>query len=201
MCPEPVRVLQEDGTPVSGVAAIAAGLQHVIALKEDGTLLAWGANTSGELGRGTTSTRELVAPVLTADGRVFSDVVAVAAGTAHSVAIRSDRSVWAWGGLGAREKRSGYPVRVRQADGAFLGEVEEVAAGMPGWIMALKSDGTVWVGRGELAQVVLPDGTPLTGIAHIDAWKYLAIAVGAAADAASARPAPAVGVGGRAVRQ
>ncbi len=32
-------------------ATIAAGLSHTLAIKADGTLWAWGDNTSGELGR------------------------------------------------------------------------------------------------------------------------------------------------------
>jgi alpha-tubulin suppressor-like RCC1 family protein len=37
------------------VAAVAAGGAHVVALKEDGTVWAWGNNGAGQLGDGSTA--------------------------------------------------------------------------------------------------------------------------------------------------
>jgi hypothetical protein len=49
----PVRVLAPDGlAALSGVGTIACGAYHTVALREDGTLVAWGANDDGQLGRG-----------------------------------------------------------------------------------------------------------------------------------------------------
>jgi hypothetical protein len=39
----------------SGITQIAAGANHMVALKSDGTVLAWGDNSAGELGTGTTT--------------------------------------------------------------------------------------------------------------------------------------------------
>ena len=48
-------------TGLSGVTAIAAGAYHALAVKNDGTVWAWGYNGKGQLGDGTTTDRD--APV------------------------------------------------------------------------------------------------------------------------------------------
>ena len=66
---------------LTGVTAIAAGWDHALALKSDGTVVAWDGNQYGE------ST--------VPDG--LSGVVAIAAGQDHSIALKSDGTVIAWG--------------------------------------------------------------------------------------------------------
>ena len=46
----PVKVI---GLRRAKIEAIAAGASHTLALKSDGTVLAWGYNRDGELGNGT----------------------------------------------------------------------------------------------------------------------------------------------------
>jgi alpha-tubulin suppressor-like RCC1 family protein len=41
---------------------VAAGEEFSLALRSDGTVWAWGRNDRGQLGRGTTSSGELVPP-------------------------------------------------------------------------------------------------------------------------------------------
>jgi len=68
-------------TGLSGVIAIATNYEHCLALKSDGTVVAWGYSYD---------TRTTV-PV------GLSSVVAVAAGYSHSLALKSDGTVIAWG--------------------------------------------------------------------------------------------------------
>ncbi|MEG6568804.1 S-layer homology domain-containing protein [Thermoanaerobacterium thermosaccharolyticum] len=123
------------------VKAIAAGAYHTVALKNDGTVWAWGWNDCGQLGDGTTTNRTIPVQV-----KGISDVVAIAAGMYHTVALKNDGTVWAWGfnyygelGNGTADKDShSTPVQVKG-----ISDVKAIAAGMYHTV-ALKNDGTVW---------------------------------------------------------
>jgi alpha-tubulin suppressor-like RCC1 family protein len=67
---------------VSGVIAIAAGGNHSLALKHDGSVWAWGLNGFGALGDGTTTKR--LTPVRVTE---LSEVEAIAGGSSHSLAV------------------------------------------------------------------------------------------------------------------
>jgi alpha-tubulin suppressor-like RCC1 family protein len=92
---------------LTGVIAIAAGGYHSLALKSDNTVWAWGANDDGQLGDGTTG--ELLCkcrktPVQVKQGNgALTDVTAIAAGGSHSLALRGDEKVWAWGSNSQRQ--------------------------------------------------------------------------------------------------
>ena len=77
----------------TNAVAIAAGAAHSLALRGDGTVWAWGANSRGQLGDGSTTNR--TAPVKSNNG--LNNVVAIAAGSEHSVALKADGAVWVWG--------------------------------------------------------------------------------------------------------
>jgi hypothetical protein len=111
---------------IYNVVAIAAGQQHAVALKADGTVWDWGYNGSGQLGNGTTGNYSLVA--VQAIG--VSNAIGVAAGQSHTLAVKSDGTVMAWGyngqgqlGDGTNTNRS-TPVTVINLSG-----VTSVAAG------------------------------------------------------------------------
>lgn len=71
----PIRV-----TALSDVSAVALGTSHTLAVqKADGSVWAWGLNTNGQLGNGTTI--QALAPTQVPG---LMNVIAVAAGTSHS---------------------------------------------------------------------------------------------------------------------
>jgi alpha-tubulin suppressor-like RCC1 family protein len=78
---------------LSDVTRIACGYDHCLALKDDGTVWAWGANVYGMLGDGL---QEAYSPVPVPVSGLDS-VRAIAAGGLHSLALRSDRTLWSWG--------------------------------------------------------------------------------------------------------
>lgn len=83
--------LQVNG--LSGVSAISGGLNHSLALKNDGTVWSWGYNLHGQLGIGYPPLSSLTPVQVTS----LSDVVAIAAGSLFSAALKSDGTVWMWG--------------------------------------------------------------------------------------------------------
>ncbi|AEI45360.1 hypothetical protein KNP414_06841 [Paenibacillus mucilaginosus KNP414] len=87
------RDLTQSSGVHTGWIGMAAGGSHRLAIKQDGTLWAWGANHDGQLGLGNFSD-PVTAPVQVSD---LKDVVAIGAGNVNSYAILKDGSVWSWG--------------------------------------------------------------------------------------------------------
>ena len=65
---------------------------HTLAIRRDGTLWAWGDNTWGQLGDGTTAAKS--SPIQVGSESTWSKI---ANGGWYSVALKSDGSLWAWG--------------------------------------------------------------------------------------------------------
>jgi alpha-tubulin suppressor-like RCC1 family protein len=82
---------------ITNIFAVAAGTGHSLALRNDGTVWAWGLNANGQLGDGSTTTRTTAVQVMIGAGNPLTGIVHVAAGGTHSIALRNDGTVWAWG--------------------------------------------------------------------------------------------------------
>lgn len=138
--PSPPRYAPARVLGLTGVSAVAAGGSYSLALTSDGRVWAWGANGFGELGDGTTAWRR------STPARIpnLTGVIAIGAGVRHSVALKSDGTVWTWGSnqygqLGdGTGSGSATPVRV-----AGLSTVLAIGTGSY-HVVALKSDGTLW---------------------------------------------------------
>lgn len=136
-------------TGLDHVIAISAGNYHNLAVKENGTVWAWGDNDWGALGDGTTTKR--IVPVQV---QGLSDVEAVSAGGWHSVALKADGTVWTWGYNNLGQVGDGTNAnRHAPAQLTGLADIVQVAAGAF-HSAALRKDGSVWSwGYGSYGQL------------------------------------------------
>lgn len=138
-----------------GWIAADGGYSHSAGIKTDHTLWTWGWNDHGQLGIDNIGIFARDAPTRVGDADDWSQV---SAGGFHTVALKSDGSLWAWGwndcgqlGDGTNETRGG-PVKIG-SDTDWIA----VSAGMY-HTLALKSDNSLWAwGKNEYGQ--LGDGT------------------------------------------
>ncbi len=139
-----------------------------------GRVWAWGYNGEGQLGNGTV----VDSATLTAVSKL-TNVVQVAVGNSHSLALKLDGTVWAWGDNFYGQIGNGTTVnRYTPQQVAGLTNVVQVA-GASSSSLALKADGTVWAwgynGQGQLGDGTLLDRKRpvqvkrLTGVAQISA--------------------------------
>lgn len=134
------RVLPQDIPTLKNrkVAQISAGSYHNLALAEDGSLLSWGLNNYGQLGRNADKYGKWPGLVSITDhqgGRKLKGKK-IAAGTWHSLAIAENNQVYAWGRchfgqVGSKCDKSGsgvqtIPVRVIELEDK---RVVDIAAG------------------------------------------------------------------------
>jgi alpha-tubulin suppressor-like RCC1 family protein len=74
-------------------AFCCGGHQHSLAIKTNGNLYAWGRNTFGQFGDGTTTTRSTTPLLIGTD----TDWAAAACGRDFSVALKTDGTMWSTG--------------------------------------------------------------------------------------------------------
>ena len=86
----PTRV----GRAADWTAAYCLG-HHSLALKRDGSLWAWGENSFGQLGVGDTADKH--SPTQVGTSRDWAAISPGGAASYHSLALKQDGSLWAWG--------------------------------------------------------------------------------------------------------
>ena len=139
-------------TKVSGLPAVvdkvATGTQHSLALAGDGSVWAWGDNSNGQLGDG--STNPSLTPIRV---EALSNIVAISTYAKSNLALDTSDRVWAWG----------YGNRGALGDGSYsdrttpfvvpgLPQIKAIAAGNFVSI-AIAADGSVWMwGDNEFGQ-------------------------------------------------
>jgi alpha-tubulin suppressor-like RCC1 family protein len=139
---------------LGSVTSVAAGGDHSLALTSGGNVWAWGANSSGQLGNGTTSPSSTPVEVKNSAGSgPLTNIVAIAAGGSFSMALQSNGAVWTWGynNDGELGNNSQTPSSLPVSPTA-LSSVSAIAAGSK-FALAVKS-GNVWAwGAGSNGQL------------------------------------------------
>ncbi|MGC3959041.1 MAG: chromosome condensation regulator [Verrucomicrobiota bacterium] len=121
----------------SDVTAVAAGNNHSLFLKSDGSLWGMGSNGSGELGNGTNNRANL--PIQIVNG----GVTAIAAGGGYSLFIKTNGSLWAMGANNYGQLGDGTYNSTNRPKQIVASNVVAIAAGYQ-HSMFLKSDGSLW---------------------------------------------------------
>ncbi|MCL2088900.1 MAG: Ig-like domain-containing protein [Oscillospiraceae bacterium] len=136
-----IRYMDEEPYEYGELDLIAAGNNHTVALKGDGTVWTWGANNRGQLGIGNNNNTNHPVQVAALSG---VNVIAVAAGGEHSVALDDNGDIWTWGynhfgQLGDKLAADrNLPFKVTE-----INKVTAIAAGQ-GHTVVVRRDGSVW---------------------------------------------------------
>lgn len=136
-------------------AYISAGNGHVMGLKANGTLWAWGRNDSGQLGNGdyTTYSNHIPQQVGT-----DTDWAYISAGHIHSCAIKTNGTLWTWGANQSGQLGNGTidvdfnPVITPLQVGTDTDW--KMVCGSSDNTVAIKTNGTLWVtGEGNHGEI------------------------------------------------
>jgi alpha-tubulin suppressor-like RCC1 family protein len=194
--PVPVNTTNGDGQ-LSSVISVDGGFSHSIALLENGSVLTWGNNSTLQLGNVQIGQSSYVPVYVNGPGNEadLTNVIAVAAGQHHSVALCSDGTVWTWGAntdgqLGNNTPLNQYQSRPTQvinpAGTGFLTEIVAISAGAYHTLALTKSGIVMAWGNNESGQLGLGSSAinhqapvpinELTGITHISAGEYHSLA-------------------------
>lgn len=163
------------------IKQISAGPNFCLARRADGTVWGWGHNTDGQLGLGYTS------GTVDVPMQIFglTNIVDIAAGGCHALAVRSNGRVYAWGSntdyqLGDGTTDDSYtPTRLSIRD------VDQVAAGELHSLF-LDGDGLVWscgdnsygqLGDSTTTRLTEPSTSDMEDAIYIAAGDYFSLAI------------------------
>jgi alpha-tubulin suppressor-like RCC1 family protein len=132
------------------IVAIAAGNSHAVALDDKGLVYTWGSNAYGQLGN-TSVSGSAGTPVLVDTSFYLSDkkIIAIAAGTNHTLAVALDGTAYAWGANNLGQLGNGNYNNQNTPDAVYnigvMGGKKIIAvAGGENHSLALTDDGMVY---------------------------------------------------------
>ncbi|TDO83715.1 putative secreted protein (Por secretion system target) [Flavobacterium chryseum] len=149
----PINIPTKMGT-ANDWKTVAAGWAHTVALKTDGSLWAWGYGSLGQIGNGS-FTPNFNPPQQIGTAKDWQTILA---GHGHTVALKTDGTLWAWGNNFSGQLGNGttFDKNIPTQVGSDS-DWQTVVAGKLHTV-ALKKDGTLWAwGKNTLG--ALGDGT------------------------------------------
>ncbi len=170
---EPVLVLKEDGTPLTGVKQVEVGSNHAVAVTFTGNVYTWGSNYLGQSGTGsiekpfvTTAATKVVKGLQDTDGDYLSDVVGVWTSKYTNYVITKDKKLYGWGDNSSLQLGKSWPdyevtapyAGVTETDGAKLPDHLTLAA-VPYPVPILEDLAIDAVATGEYTFCALADVT------------------------------------------
>lgn len=189
---------------LSNVTGISAGSLHSLAIQNSGTnvgsVVAWGNNGSGQLGTGSYTGTSKAVQVIKTDNSPLTNIVQVAAGPHHSLALDASGKVWAWGTNANKELGDGgttgrhRAALVMSGSGVPLDRIVYIAtgghpdAGSQAFNLALRDDGQIY-SWGYSSNYALGHGSTST-------LAYATSISGTAARTTPAKPVVTLSVGG-----
>ncbi len=154
---------------------VNAGATHTLAIKGDGTLWAWGANSFGQLGNGSSVASKVPAQVGT-----DTNWASVSGGNNFSAAIKTNGTLWIWG----------YNADGQIGDGTTVNKPVPKQVGTAtnwasvttgeGHVVAIKTDGSLWAwgfnAYGQIGDGTITINTPTpTQIGTAKDWKAVSV--------------------------
>ncbi len=145
-----VRIPLEDTT----IVKMACGFGQVLALNASGEVWAWGRNSDGQVGNGTTKR------ITTPQKLPLTSIVDIAAGGKFSIALDKDGVLWGWGKNESHQlsndKDKYYPSPIR----VDIGEIRPMLIDAGGeTISVVDTDGRLWMwGRNDVQQIGVDTG-------------------------------------------
>jgi alpha-tubulin suppressor-like RCC1 family protein len=164
-------------SPVSVVGSftdwiqVSAGYLHSLAVRANGTAWAWGYNFYGRLGDDTTTARS--SPVSVIGG--FTNWTHISAGSGHSLGLRADGTLWAWGYNGSGRLGDGTTTSRRSPVSVVGGFTDwtQISAGYA-HNLGVRADGTLWAwggsGSGRLGTGSSDVSSPTSVIGGFTDW-------------------------------
>lgn len=161
---------------------ISTGLYHTIVLKDDGSVLAWGDNSAGQIGDNT----EI--PTRYSPFDINFKASAISAGSASNIALKEDGSVWAWGlnntgqmGNGTKsDNHYNIPEKISALDGKNIiaintdGQesfaIEDTGSGNVVWAWGWNYYGQLGNGEKSVNPVLSPIQLDITNVIAINAY-------------------------------
>lgn len=147
------RTVKKDNVDLINVKAINGGNHSGYALLNDGSVVSWGSNTSGQLGRGNANNDRSVGFVYKSDGVKLTNIKQIEAFDYGCMALDESGYVWTWGEVGDGQlgrSVSGsdncYAMKVRKYDrvtGEELSNIDKISAGDK-FALALDKNRRLW---------------------------------------------------------